>query len=466
MTQPFRSVKDAFQEMPQLRGPILVTTPTTVVDFIDLPLEERANFVQSVEDQACARLNTVPHILALEKTTQYEKHKMIFRAIWQDLSDRGVIYRESVPNPDKDVPRLYFYEPDRPIIDLFGRQMGRLLAEYGLQHDSLLIKVAKHICERAEQDGKAIRIVSNYSYDEGTYTLYANLGHDNILKMSPSSVEVIPNGSEGLLFPQFSTEPLDIDLDAIRSCELGMRIEPGSLAFEYFNASYDDELMPAAHWHQLSVSRILAMFFPEAFNSRSLLAFIGEAGCGKTIVAQKIGWALEGGGFQVDAVMDDLKEMETLLTSKTFVVLDNCDSSRQMKKHASILCRVCTGGQITRRMLYSNNSHISFPLIANVVITAISGGFIRDTLASRTLIVPLKPRDRQAASGGHNFSKDAKSKRTALMTEMLGRARNILAALEAQADYQPLEDTRLQDLTGFIMRCAIHEGWSDLGADP
>ena len=205
------------------------------------------------------------------------------------------------------------------------------------------------------------------------------------------------------------------------------------------------------------------MFFPEAFNSRSLLAFIGEAGCGKTILAQKVGWALEGEGFQVDAIADDVKEIETLLTSKAFVVLDNCDHMGQVKKQTSLLCRVCTGGQITRRMLYSNNSAVSFPLISNVVITAISGGFLRDTLASRTLIIPLKPRNRQAQSGGHNFQRTATASRNAVMTEMSGRAKNILAALEVQAGYRHLEDTRLQDFTGFIMRCAIHEGWAHGG---
>ncbi|MDP9050275.1 MAG: hypothetical protein M3O31_06050, partial [Acidobacteriota bacterium] len=351
------------------------------------------------------------------------------------------------------------------VMDFRGRQVIPLLTGYGLQHDDLLKKVQKHITAHAEEGGKRVRIEPNYFYDEATFTMYANVGNENILKLTATSADFIPNGSEGLLFPPYSSEPMKLDLDAIRESKMGMRIEPGSLAFDYFNASFDDQVWPARQWLQLVFCRILALFFPQAFNTRSILAFIGEAGCGKTILAEKIGWVLEGAQFQVDAVVDDNKEMETLFTSKPFVVLDNCDDIHQMKKKTSLLCRTSTGGGVSRRILYSTNTHIQYPLISNLVLTAISAGFMRDTLAGRTLIIPLKPRNRQQDPGGHNFKTQAQAARDAVLTELFGRAKNILAALEAQAKYLPRHDSRLQDLTGFIMRCAIHEDWIHVGTE-
>ena len=209
----------------QVLGPVLVVASSTALPTAPQPAvlspEERATYVQSAEDAAETRQATVGNIFAIPKMSQYEKHKMIIELISRDLAARGTIYREIVVNSNRDVPRTYLHEAGNTLIDFSGRQMASLLAEYGLQHDSLLAKVATHVRQMAERDGVSVKIVPSYYYDDATYTLYANLGQDKILKLRRDEVCVIPNGSEGLLFPQHSTQPLDVDLEAIRKSTRG-----------------------------------------------------------------------------------------------------------------------------------------------------------------------------------------------------------------------------------------------------
>ena len=98
--------------------------------------------------------------------------------------------------------------------------------------------------------------------------------------------------------------------------------------------------------------------------------------------------------------------------------------------------------------------------------TSIDLGWVRDTIADRSLIIKLDPRIKDGTSSPtKNFKDEAMLLRDALMTEVLGRCRNILIAQQEQAAYEAPEYLRLHDLSGFLMRCAVHEGWAPWGID-
>src|ERR1035437_2881551 len=150
--------------------------------------------------------------------------------------------------------------------------------------------------------------------------------------------------------------------------------------------------------------------------------------------------------------------METLVTRDPLVVLDNLDEPKAIRPYVPLLCQVATGGSINRRMLYSNHTHLSYPFIASLICTSIDTSWVRDTVADRSLIIPLLPRIKDGtAQPAIEFKHEALTLRPALITEVLGRCRNIMIALAARADYKVPHILRLHDFSGFLMRCAVHK---------
>ena len=62
-----------------------------------------------------------------------------------------------------------------------------------------------------------------------------------------------------------------------------------------------------------------AMFFPELFPTRPMLAMIGEKGSGKTSVLRRIGQLLFGPKFEVMGMSDEPKDFDAAVTSDAFV---------------------------------------------------------------------------------------------------------------------------------------------------
>lgn len=429
--------------------------------------ESRASYVNPFFDEESAVSSAKDAITTILDSKAHQRNNEVIDAICADLGARADLYHEHIADGRYN-PRLYLrMKESGEVLDLFeSNHLDDLLTFYGLQLKTSLIKtVAEHVCQRVRQAGQAVAICSGYHYDAGNSTLYVSVDPLRVLKMSPTAVEYVGNVVDGLLFLP-AGESIDVDLDSIRNSNLGLSVAPGSLMHEYFDASYADETISAEYNHQLVCSRILALFFPNIFTSRSILIFDGEPGCGKTILSQKSGWLMQGSKFEVSILSSKKEDVETLLTSDPLVVLDNLDEPALIRKYTSLLCQTVTGGKINKRQLYSNHTKLSYPLIASVICTSIDLGWVRTTIADRALIIELAPRVKDGENTPDiNIKAEALKMRSALMTEVLGRCRNILIALQAQAEYNPPHLLRLHDFTGFVMRCAVHEGWADTALD-
>jgi hypothetical protein len=423
--------------------------------------ETRAHYVNPVFDDEAGDNPAKAAIDAIldQKIKVHRQNNMVIDAICDDLATRAEFFHEDITDA-KYQPRLYLcMKESGEVLDLFeANHLNDILTtRYGLQLKTSLIKtVAEHVCQRVRQTGQPVTVCSGHHYDANTSTMYISVDPLRVLKISTSQVEYAGNVVDGLLFLP-SGEPLDVDLDSIRNSKLGLRVQPGSLMYDYFDASYSDETISAEFNRQLVCTRILALFFPNLFTSRSLLILDGEPGCGKTILSQKSGWLMQGSKFEVSILSSKKEDMETLLTSDPLVVLDNLDEPALIRRYTSLLCQTVTGGKINKRQLYSNHTKLSYPLIASVICTSIDLGWVRNTIADRALIIELAPRIKDGQDTPDiNIRTEALKVRNALMTEVLGRCRNILIALEAQAEYNPPHILRLHDFTGFVMRCAVH----------
>lgn len=433
-----------------------------------LSAADRASYVSPVFDDGESSDYPQKRLVfdILEKPQQpHVRDDNVIAAVITDLAGRADFYRECISDP-KYQPRLFLRMKDSgKVVDLFeGEHLNDLLTEYGLTFGGNYLRmVAKHLAQHIRLKGTPVEVCSGCHYDARTFNLHVAVDSLRILRITTASVSWVENVVDGLLFLP-SGEPFNVDLDLVRSSQLGMRIEPGSLMYDYFNATYASDTIPAPHYHQLVCTRILALFFPELFTAKSLLIFDGEPGCGKTILSQKAGWLILGSKFEVSILSAKREDMETLLTSDVLVVLDNLDEPALIRKHTALLCQAVTGGKVNRRQLYTDHTKLSYPLIASLICTSIDLGWVRDTIADRSLIIRLAPRIKDEQNNPDiQFRHEALANRDALMTEVLGRCRNILLALEAQASYNPPHVIRLHDFSGFLMRCAVHEGWADTG---
>ncbi len=432
--------------------------------------ESRANYVNPFFDEeiACNSAKAAIDVILDQKIKAHRQNNMVIDAICDDLATQAEFYREQIADARYN-PRLYLrMKESGEVLDLFeSNHLDDLLTtRYGLQLKTGLLKtVAEHVCQRVRQAGRPVKVCSGYHYDASTSSMYVSVDPLRVLKMSPTEVEFVDNVVDGLLFLP-SGESIDVDLESIRNSNLGLKVEPGSLMHKYFDASYADDTISAEYNHQLVCTRILALFFPNILTSRSILIFDGEPGCGKTILSQKSGWLMQGSKFEVSILSSKKEDVETLLTSDPLVVLDNLDEPALIRKYTSLLCQAVTGGKINKRQLYSNHTRLSYPLIASVICTSIDLGWVRTTIADRALIIELAPRVKDGENTPDiNIRAEALKMRSALMTEVLGRCRNILIALQEQAAYNPPHLLRLHDFTGFVMRCAVHEGWSETALD-
>ena len=75
-------------------------------------------------------------------------------------------------------------------------------------------------------------------------------------------------------------------------------------------------------------SWLYAMFFPELFPTRPILAMIGEKGSGKTSVLRRIGRLLFGPKFQVMGMSHEPRDFDAAVTGDAFVGIDNADAER------------------------------------------------------------------------------------------------------------------------------------------
>jgi hypothetical protein len=196
------------------------------------------------------------------------------------------------------------------------------------------------------------------------------------------------------------------------------------------------------------------MFFPELFPTRPLLAMIGEKGSGKTSVLRRIGKLLFGPNFQVMGMSHEPKDFDAAVTGDAFVGIDNADQNIGWLEDK--LAVVATGGMLKRRVLYTTNNLVEFPITAFVGITSRTPHFRREDIADRLLLFYV---ERLEAFGAESdLLATLMEQRDALMTEIAGQLQGVLRALEKTKEKSYPSTFRIADFAQFVLKRADAEG--------
>jgi hypothetical protein len=231
--------------------------------------------------------------------------------------------------------------------------------------------------------------VRNYSYfDYQNRKLYFYDNDKTVYVITPSGIERKQNGVDGILFLyNRDVEPWEYIKPAARKNKFTMGNLLDSITISGENVLSAEEARRLLKCH---VEFIL--LHNESF-VRHILLLYGEAGSGKTTLAEFIGRLLFGRMFTARQITNE-DDFSITVSRNRFTVYDNVDS------YAPWLCDrlavAATGGGIEKRRLYTNGQTVRLVYQSSLILTSRTPAIRRDDIAERTIIIKLDKRDTKA----------------------------------------------------------------------
>jgi hypothetical protein len=186
--------------------------------------------------------------------------------------------------------------------------------------------------------------------------------------------------------------------------------------------------------------------------TRALLAFIGPKGSGKSYTLRKIGVLLFGSQFEVKNLPDKEDSFDAITTNTHLAAFDNADSKVAWLPDRLAIC--ATGGTVSKRVLYTTNTIVDYPIDCFVGITSRTPYFQRDDVADRLLVFHVR-RFGEGEFVAESELLDAILKdRNRIMTVVLRRLQEVIKALKETAGRKYKTTFRMADLATFALRIA------------
>lgn len=243
----------------------------------------------------------------------------------------------------------------------------------------------------AHEHGERARVSTFSHYDPDANVMFLDLGKGRMLKLDGQTLDVVDNGTFGVLFtPSQYSEPWEYLPDWKHEGETG-----GTLLGERLIRSVNFAVVEhAAHSSEdqqlLLLSWLLSIAFQSIQPTKPVAVTLGERGSGKTAVFRQIGRMLYGPGFEVEGITRDGEaDFYVSITHSPFCVFDNVDQRIPWLEDA--IARAATGMKITKKVLYTTNDQATYWPKCFLAFTARTPRFRRDDVASRILTFRLEP---------------------------------------------------------------------------
>lgn len=216
-------------------------------------------------------------------------------------------------------------------------------------------------------------------YDPRANSLLLHMGRKDVLRVSPSGLDMIVDGAHGVIFPwQTSVEPFTIgEVDADWAMHL-FGVSAGQDAIHNIIGMDRAKVLALLKtWFLFLLVRNIAV-------SRPLLATFGQPGSGKSTLFKKI-YALLYGRFKAVGSVTKEDDFDHAVATDPLVVLDNVDSWKEWLPDRLALSAGTS--DITKRKLYTDADTIVLKRQALVGITAHNPRFGREDVADRLLLL-------------------------------------------------------------------------------
>lgn len=373
----------------------------------------------------------------------YEIHSEVAEIILADMKERGRFYHNAYGS-------YFLFETDKRLIEVSPEsdEMRLHLANYGLNAtESIHRYIVEALWVEAWRHGEATEIHRFCTYNSKTFTIYLYNQDRQIYRITPESIELVDNGTDGVLFlydrrnlPFEIGEP-DPDTSWID------RIIVSKINFAEDYLTPQERCLLFTFW-------FLGLFFESIMRTKVLLAFIGEKGSGKTITLRKVGMAFFGSSFDVMQLTEDSRDFDAAVSNNYYVVADNADSKIPWLNDK--LACVATGGTLKKREYYTTNRLIEIPTKCFLGITSRTPYFRRDDVVDRLLIFKV---DRFSKFSSESLLlNEVITHRNKIMTETAHYLKDVVGYLQLEAGNNYSSEFRMADFADFTLKIGRHTG--------
>jgi hypothetical protein len=265
------------------------------------------------------------------KRRPFEISAEVAKILLADLHDRGRFYHDGT--------QVYvFFEAEKKliIIDPDDTECTLMLADYGINpSEEIYGYLLNALRVEALKHGTETNIYRLAYYNAATFTVYLFNHRHQIYRISPETIDLVDNGTDGVLFLSSSNaQPFEVTEDDESSSWLD-RVLVSTINFAADRLTRDEQRLLFLFW-------FYSLFFESLMRTKPILAFIGPKGSGKSITNRKVGMLSFGEHFDVTPLTHDPKDFDAAVTNSPFVAIDNADTKRDWLEDR--LATVATGG--------------------------------------------------------------------------------------------------------------------------
>ena len=386
--------------------------------------------------------NTIHKMQCEHKRMSFEKKDEVANWVFCALKTQGNFIKNFQE-------QFYLFTESGKLIDISPKSrdlQAMLNREFSLNSTESVTKfVLEQLRNHAHTNSDEVQIHSFAKYDKKENCVFLDLAEGKVLRISADMpIEIVSYSLETTIFrpDNFSSTWTYIPKEE-RDSEI-------SLDNLYFNTiPVSDENKKQSFILLLKVF-FFSIFFPELMQSKPIMAFTGEKGCGKSTALRSFGQILFGEKFNVSANITEPKDLEVAAVNLSLVAIDNLDGSA--KKILDLAATTATGGVVTKRSLFTDDTLYNRPLRASIAVTSRTLHFKREDIASRLLRIDLKPIESRIAQS--TIQDKITENRDSLMSEVSDTLQRILQELEKTKDELILVSTRMADFAVFAIRIA------------
>ena len=363
----------------------------------------------------------VSDILNAKDRRQWQKQTDVAEAIYASLQRTGKIYNcgGAATWVDTETRKVLEIVPN-------SAKTSALLIEYGIMPETALARiVGRYIEAKATTTAKKATIFTLVFYDETAGALYVNEHATFFLKITPNGIERMRNGDDDMLFAdgEDNCDPLQADLAAAAEQAKKQALSglEESLLEKYIfsELKYPEHGIGRENARLILTLAVLGLFLRELMRQYPNVYFVGPGASLKTSLAWKIGLLLVGRKFHPTSAKTDENEVRNLLINRPFVVVDEANN---LSKLENLMRMAVTGGEDTRRRLYTTDTMQTKPFQARLWMTANTDSLTNEANASRQIIIDAGAREEEQPYRSTRFVfGNFGEVRNAIWTELVGR---------------------------------------------
>lgn len=356
-----------------------------------------------------------------EKEIISKRCDKISKFVIDDMKKAGAFYKT------KGNQAFYFSKESNTLLEIDAFAFTAFINQtYNLNAEEYEYKILKKdIQTHIHYEGHFTNIYKFSHYSQSTNTLYIDQNNDHIIKIATDKVEIILNGTDGVLFERNNFDTFTLDNPTYVKNFNEPSIENLN-AIMFNSTNFQATIMNEKEQNLAFIIWFFGLFFEELQPAKIILLLLGEKGSGKTTAIKKIIFLLLGCFSGLQKIPDKEDDFYTSLSNNYLTLFDNVDTYKKWLPDA--LAASTNGIKVARRKLYTTNEQIEYNTRCWIALTSREPKIKRDDIIDRMLILRVaRLKTFQSESSIYKIIADNKN---VIWTEIICMLRKVLNTLK------------------------------------